>query len=146
MSAARDRVLAASGVLFGAMWLVAAGAKIASPLAAWQFAVHAVPPGLPSKPVLAAVVGGEVLLGAAMCLRALRGLSWSLAGLLAMSATLLAIQAFDPSELLQCGCFGKLFGTPTIGGALVRNATLIAAHLALIVWARRRAAAATPPS
>lgn len=146
MSAARDRVLAVSGVVFGLMWLVAAGAKVLAPIAAYQFATHAVPPGVPAKPALAVVVGAEALLGAAMCLRAVRGLGWSLAGLAAMSVTILVLRAGDPVELLQCGCFGSLFGTQTLEGALVRNAALIAVHVALMLWARRPAASATPTS
>lgn len=146
MSAARDRVLAVSGVVVGLMWLVAAVAKVLSPFAAYQFATHAVPPGVPAKPVLAAIVAGEALLGAAMCLRAVRGLGWSLAGLVAMSVVILVLRAGDPVELIQCGCFGSLFGTQTLEGALVRNTALIAVHVALMLWGKRLAGAATPTS
>lgn len=146
MSAARGRVLAVAGIAFGAMWLLAAGAKVASPSLAYEFASRAVPEGVPTKPALAAVVAGEALLGAAMCLRAVRGLAASLAALVAMSALLLHLLSAGPAELIQCGCFGPLFGSPTLHGALVRNAVLIAVHAALLVWARRGAAAATPTS
>jgi hypothetical protein len=140
------RVLAVAGVLFGAMWLLAAGAKAMSPWLAYEFAARAVPEGVPTKPSLALVVAGEAFLGAAMCLRAVRSLAWSLAGLLAMTAMLVALTSAGPAELIQCGCFGPLFGTPTLAGAIVRNAVLIAAHVALMLWARRVEGAATPTS
>jgi hypothetical protein len=134
VSVARTRVLAAAGVAFGAMWLFAAGAKIASPLASYELVARAVPPGLAPKPLLAAAIAVEACLGAAMVLRAVRGLAWSLAGLAAASATAAVVWA-DAGNQVQCGCFGAFFGA-TLDAALARNAVLAAVHVALMLWCR----------
>jgi hypothetical protein len=138
VSAVRDRVLTAASVAFGLMWLVAAAAKIAAPLVAYEMVAHAVEPGAPSKALLAAAVCGEVALGAAMVLRALQGFALSLVGLVAASAVLLAVRA-SAVEFVPCGCFGDVLGT-SLDGALVRNAVLAAVLVALILWNRKRAA------
>jgi len=138
VSALRDRVLAAASVAFGLMWLVAAAAKLASPLVPYEMVTHAVDPGSPSKALLAAAVACEVALGAAMVLRAVQGFALSLAGLVAASLVLLAVRA-SAAELVPCGCFGDVLGT-TLDGALIRNAVLAAVLVALILWNRKRAA------
>lgn len=139
MTALRDRVLAAASVAFGAMWLVAAAAKISSPLVPYEMVAHAVDPGTPSRTFLAVAVCGEVALGTAMILRAIQGFALSLAGLVAASLVLLAVRK-SAEELVPCGCFGDLLGT-TLDGALVRNAVLAAVLVALILWSRKRVAA-----
>ena len=138
MSALRERVSAVASVAFGAMWLVAAGAKLAFPLVPYELVTHVAPPGVPSKVLLAVAVGAEVALGAAMVLRAVSGLALSLAGLLVASGVLVAVRS-TAGELVPCGCFGDLLGT-TLDGALVRNAVLAAVLVALIVWNRRKSA------
>ena len=139
MSSPRDVVTAVASAVFGAMWLVAAAAKIASPLVPYELVTHVAPPGAASKALLAAAVGAEVALGAAMVLRAVNGFALSLAGLLVASLILLAVRA-TAGELVPCGCFGDLLGT-TLDGALIRNAVLAAALVALILWNRRKSAA-----
>lgn len=135
----KDRVLAVASVLFGAMWLVAAAAKLASPLEPYEMLAHAVPPGTASRAALAVAVCAEVALGAAMVLRAVQGFALTLAGLGAASLVLLEVRR-SASELIPCGCFGDLLGT-SLDGALVRNAVLAAVLVALILWSRRKAAA-----
>lgn len=139
MSRPRDRALAFSCIVFGAMWLVAAGAKIAKASATFELLSRAVPPGLPPKPVIAVVIAAEAFLGTAMCLRAVRGLGWSLAGL-ALTSVALAYMRSQTGELFRCGCFGELLGT-TIAGALLRNAVIAAIHVALIAVCRTKPAA-----
>jgi hypothetical protein len=131
----RTRILAVALFVFGAMWLVAAATKIASPLPAYELTAQAVPPGLHPKVVLAALVAAEVCLGAAMCLRALKGLGWSLVALALASAVLVVLKQRAEEQLIPCGCFGKLFNT-SLEGALVRNAIVGAVHVALILWNR----------
>jgi hypothetical protein len=130
------RVAAVAGVAFGAFWLAAAAAKLARPAAAYELAARAVPPGVSGKALVAAVVGLEAALGAAMCLRAVRGLGPSLAALAALSAALLAVRV-GSGPAFPCGCFGNLLGR-TVDEALLRNAALAAVHVALLVGARRR--------
>jgi methylamine utilization protein MauE len=129
------RVLAVGVFVFGAMWLLAAGTKIASPLPAFELASHAVPTGAPPKPLLAAVIAGETCLGAAMCLRAIRGLVPSLLALLAATGVVWYLKVQAEEELIPCGCFGKLFHT-TLDGALLRNVVLVVVHAGLILWNR----------
>ena len=138
MNALRDRVLTVASVLFGVMWLVAAAAKLASPLVPYEMVAHAVQPGTPSRAVLAAAVACEVALGVGMVLRAVQGFALSLAGLVLASLVLLAVRS-SAAELVPCGCFGDLLGT-TLDGSLVRNAILAAVLVALILWSRKRAA------
>lgn len=135
----RDRVLAIATVAFGAMWLAAAASKVASPLVAYEIVCHVVAPGATAKAFLAAAAALEVALGAAMVLRAVKGFALSLAGLAAASAVLLVVRS-SAGELVPCGCFGDLLGT-TLDGALIRNAVLAAALVALILWSRRKPAA-----
>ena len=137
MTSVRDRVLLAAGIVFGAMWLFAAATKLQAPLAAYELTTRAVPYGA-ARLCLAAVIGAEVLVGAAMVLRAIRGLWASFGGLLLASAALLHVRS-SAGELVPCGCFGKMFGT-TIDDALRNNAVLLAVHVALIVWSRVRPA------
>jgi len=138
VNALRDRVLTVASVLFGVMWLVAAAAKLASPLVPYEMVAHAVQPGTPSRAVLAAAVACEVALGVGMVLRAVQGFALSLAGLVLASLVLLAVRS-SAAELVPCGCFGDLLGT-TLDGSLVRNAILAAVLVALILWSRKRAA------
>jgi hypothetical protein len=139
LSAARDLVLAVASVAFGLMWLVAAAAKLASPLVPYEMVAHAVDPGTPTRAVLAAAVAAEVALGTAMVLRAVQGFALSLAGLAAASFVLFAVRR-SAEELVPCGCFGDVLGT-TLDGALIRNAVLAAVLVALILWSRTRRAA-----
>ena len=110
-------------------------AKIVSPLDAWELASKAVPEGIPAKPLLALVVGGETFLGAAMCLRWIRGLGPSLFGLLFMTGLLLLLKWRVEDEIIRCGCFGRIFGS-TLDTALVEDVVLVGVHVALILWAR----------
>jgi len=121
------------------MWLFAAGAKIASPLAAYELVAHVAPPGATTKALLAAAIACEAALGMAMALRVVRGFGLSLAALAVATAVLLAVRA-NADELVPCGCFGDALGA-TVAESLVRNAVLAAVHVALIVWRRR-----TPPT
>lgn len=132
----KDRIVTGGAVLIGAMWLFAASLKIARPIGAIEMTAHLVPATLPSKAAVAAAVAVETTLGAAMCLRAIRGFLPSLALLLAFSGFLLVARAEEEDTLIPCGCFGDLFGL-TIDGALVRNGVLVAVHVALILWGRR---------
>jgi hypothetical protein len=136
MSAARDRTFVVASLLFGAMWLVAALGKIASPLAPYELVARVAPPGAGSKALLALAVAGEATLGAAMTLRVVRGFGLSLAALAVASGVLLAVLSTD-GELVPCACFGDAFGA-TVRESLVRNAVLGAALVALILWGRRR--------
>jgi hypothetical protein len=120
------------------MWLVAAGGKIASPLAAYELLARVAPPGPTSKALLSLAIAGEATLGAAMMLRVVRGFGLSLAALGVASAVLLAVLSTD-GELVPCACFGDAFGA-TVRESLVRNAVLAAALVALILWSRRREA------
>src|SRR5207247_6868838 len=72
VSRARDALFAAAQFLFGAMWLFAAGAKLASPLVPYEFLARAVAPGPAAKAALVASIVGETLLGAAVVLRPVR--------------------------------------------------------------------------
>jgi HAMP domain-containing protein len=136
VSALRDRVAAVASVAFGLMWLVAAAAKLASPLVPYEMVAHAVDPGTPTKALLAGAVACEVALGVAMVLRAIQGFALSLAGLVAASLVLLAVRS-SAAELVPCGCFGDMLGT-TLDQSLVRNAILAAILVALILWNRKR--------
>jgi hypothetical protein len=133
----KDRIVAGSAVLVGAMWLTAAALKIAHPLGALELSAHFAPAAMPPKAAVAAVVALETTLGAAMCLRAIRGFWPSLAALLLLSGALLLAMSNVQSSLVPCGCFGDLLGT-TIEGALVRNGVLVALHVALILWGRAK--------
>ncbi len=137
MSGPRDRALALASLAFGAMWLFAAGAKIAAPLEAYEFAARVVDPGASAKLALAATVGAEAALGAAMALRVVRGFGLSLVAILAAEAALVHVRAQD-GALVPCGCFGEALGA-TVDQALLRNAVLAAALVGLIVWERRSA-------
>ena len=139
MSSLRGRVLAVSGFLVGAMWLVAAVAKMATPFGAYQLTARAAPPGTPPKVLLAVAVAAETFLGVAMCLRPGRGFGWSLAGLVAVGAAVLIVR-WQVGGFAPCGCFGALFGS-TLDDALLRLAALGVLHVALLVASRRGAAA-----
>ncbi len=131
MSAVRDRVLAVGSAAFGVMWLVAAAAKIASPLEAYELAARVAPAGAASKASLATAVAAEAALGAAMILRVVRGFGLSLLGIAAASGVLLVARDAQ-SAFAPCGCFGDAFGT-TVNDALVRNGVLAAVLAALLV-------------
>jgi hypothetical protein len=118
------------------MWLFAAAAKIASPLASYELVARVAGPGGSTKALLAVAVAAEAALGAAMVLRVLRGFAVSLAGLAVASAVLVGV-VWKDGELVPCGCFGDALGA-TAGESLVRNGVLGAAHVALILWGRRR--------
>lgn len=143
MNRVRDVAVAAAMALFGAMWLFAAGAKLASPLAPYEFLARVVPAGPLAKSVFAASIGIEALLGAAMLLRAIPaavGLALSVAGLAAASATLLMVRARSDG-FVQCGCYGTAVRM-SIDGELAVNAAMAAVLAALLVWmaaTRRRA-------
>jgi methylamine utilization protein MauE len=137
MSPWKDRIVAGAAVLLGAMWLFAASLKIARPVGALELTAHLVPASVPSKAAVAAAVGAETILGAAMCLRAIRGFVPSLALLLVFSGFLLVARSQVEGTLVPCGCFGDLFGA-SIDEALVRNGVLVALHLGLILWGRAK--------
>lgn len=133
----KDRILTGAAIAFGAMWLTSASLKIARPLGALELASQLAPAALPPKVTVGVLVGLETTLGAAMCLRAIRGLWPSLAALLLLGAPLLIGLSKVKDTLMPCGCFGDLLGT-TIEGALVRNGVLVALHVALILWGRAK--------
>jgi hypothetical protein len=137
VSAARERVLAVGGVAFGAMWLFAAVAKTMRPVAAFELVSRATPPGVSPKLVVAGAVAAEAFLGAAMCMRAVKSLRWSLAGLAVATAALLSMR-IQVGPKFHCGCFGTTLGA-TVDEALLRNAVLVVIHVGLIVWARTKA-------
>jgi hypothetical protein len=137
VSRARDVSFAAASVVFGAMWLFAAGAKVAAPLPAYEFLSRALPPGPVAKSVFVAAVAAESLLGALMLLRAIapmRGFALTLAGLAAASGMLLFVRS-KADGLLQCGCYGHVFFS-SIDGELVLDASMAAILIALLVWGR----------
>jgi hypothetical protein len=138
VSRGKEVTLTVCGVVFGAMWLLAAAGKIASPLSAYELTVYALPAGTTAKAALTLAVALEVFLGAAMCLRVVRSFVWSLAGLLVAIGLLLLVRS-RAEELVPCGCFGDFLGT-TVDGALVRDGVLVAIHAALILWSRIRTA------
>jgi len=145
MSRARDVSFAAASVLFGAMWLLAAGAKVWTPLPAYEFLARAVPAGPAAKAVFVAGVAAESLLGALMVLRAIapaRAFAATLAGLALASALLVVVRSKAGGQL-QCGCYGHVLFS-SIDGELTLNAALTAILVALLVWAgatRSRASA-----
>jgi hypothetical protein len=139
LSTWKERLLTGGAVLFGAMWITSAVLKLARPLGAIELASHVAPDGMSSKAAVAAVVGAETALGAAMCLRAIRGYVPSLAALVVLSGVLVLVWRRGEGTLVPCGCFGDLFGTTAMEG-LVRNAVLVPAHVALILWGRAKAA------
>lgn len=144
----RDVTFAVASIAFGAMWLFAAGAKVMSPLPAYEFLTRALPAGLAAKAVLVAGVTAESLLGAAMLLRAIRAapaFAMSLAGLAAACALLLDVRS-KASGILQCGCYGHVFYS-TIDGELVFDAAMAAVLVALLAWGfRGRASSASTSS
>jgi hypothetical protein len=135
----KERVLTGAAVLFGAMWITSAWLKLHRPLGAIELVAHVTPDGMSSKAAVAAVVGAEATLGALMCLRAIRGFVPSLAALVLLSGVLVLVWQRGEGTLVPCGCFGDLFGTTALEG-LVRNAVLVAAHVALILWGRAKGA------
>lgn len=136
-----DRVRTAAATCIGAIWIVAAVAKLLRPEAAWEFAARTAPAGVPPRVILATVVGCEAALGVAMVVRAVRSGWPSLAGVVAFTAALLAARARVGPDL-PCGCFGALLGA-TVGDALVRNATFALLHVPLLL-PRRVSGAANP--
>lgn len=130
----REKLVAGLSIAFGAMWLVAAATKASAPLESYEFTSYVAAPGWPAKALVVAAVAGEAALGAAMCLRAVRGLGWSLAALAAAEAALLVARHRAAGELLRCGCFGGLAAS-TVEEALLRNGILAAVHVAGIVVA-----------
>jgi hypothetical protein len=143
MSRVSDVVTSVAQAAFGAMWLFAAGAKLASPLAVYELTAHVAPPGAASKALVAAAIAGETLLGAAMVLRVVRGFGLSIAGLAALTGVLLAVRA-AAGELVPCGCLGDALA-PTLDGAILRNAVLASILAALMVWRRLGRTADTIP-
>lgn len=139
MSVRRDRIVACAAVLVGAMWLTSAALKIARPLEAVEMTAHVVPGGASSKAAVAMAVGAETVLGAAMCLRAIRGFVPSLVALVLLSGVLAVVWHRGEGTLVPCGCFGDLFGTTALEG-LLRNCVLAALHVALILWGRAKPA------
>jgi hypothetical protein len=139
MSLVRERATAVATFLLGATWLFAALSKLSGPLEAYEFAARVVPAGVTAKGAVAATVGAEAALGAAMMLRACVGLWPSLVGLALATAALLMVRAAE-GGMVPCGCMGESLGA-TIDQALVRNAVLAAPIVALIVWRRVRAPA-----
>lgn len=137
MNRARDIAFAAASIVFGATWLFAAGAKVWTPLPAYEFVARALPPGFVAKSAFVAAVAAESLLGSLMVLRAIppmRAFVASLAGLAAACAMLLLVRS-KAGGLLQCGCYGHVFFS-SIDGELVLNASMMAALIALLAWGR----------
>jgi hypothetical protein len=135
VSRARDAAFAVATALVGAMWLFAAGAKVAAPQPAYEFLAHALPHGPAAKSVFVAGVAAESLLGSLMLLRAipaLRGFAFSLAGLASAGAVLLVVRSKGGGDL-QCGCYGRSFNS-SIDGELVLDAVVAAVLAALLVW------------
>jgi hypothetical protein len=134
VSRVRDAVFVVASVLFGAMWLFAAGAKAWAPLPAYEFVGYAVPLGIVAKLAIVGAVGAEALLGAAMILRATRGFGWSLAMLVGTVGVLFWVRAAAGGEA-PCGCYSNAFET-RIDDELVRDGVIAAVHAGLIVWQR----------
>lgn len=134
MSRVRDAVCLGASVLFGAMWLFAAGAKAWAPLPAYEFIGYAVPLGITAKLTVVGAVAAEALLGAAMILRAARGFGWSLAMLVCTVAVLFWVRAAAGGEA-PCGCYSNAFET-RIDDELVRDGVIAAVHAGLIFWQR----------
>jgi uncharacterized membrane protein len=137
VSRARDVAFTVASVLFGAMWLFAAAAKIAAPLTAYEFVARVVPPGLPAKTALVVAIAAETLLGAAMALRAVgaaRGFSLSLLGLAVACVALVRVQMHAKvGEIVQCGCYGDAFAG-TLVDELVRNGVMAGVLGVLLAW------------
>ena len=139
MSSAKDRTLAVALGLVGGFWIFVAVAKTAGPLASLELASSVLPATVPAKQALAAMIGVEMALGAAMCLRAIRGFVPSLGLFAVLSGVLLVARSKSESSLGPCGCFGELFGA-SVEQMLVFDGVLIALHVALILWGRAKAA------
>lgn len=142
MSRVRDAVFVVASVLFGAMWLFAAGAKAWAPLPAYEFIGYAVPLGVTAKLTVVGAVAAEALLGASMILRATRGFGWSLAMLAGTVGVLFWVRTAAGGEA-PCGCYSNAFET-RIDDELVRDGMIAAVHAALIVW--QRLARVPPPA
>jgi hypothetical protein len=129
------------------MWIVAATAKIKSPMLAYEFVARLATPGAVSKAVLIAVITAETLLGAVMVLlaiRAIHGFLLSLFGLAAACGALWYVQAHAKvGEIIQCGCYGDAF-RGSLNEELVRNGAMAGVLVVLIAWGvlQRR----TPPT
>jgi len=130
---------AATSVLFGAMWLFAAAAKIVRPLAAYEFAARVATPGIAAKSSLIVAITAETLLGAAMALRAVsavRGFLLSLVGLAVACGALFQVRAHAKvGEIIQCGCYGDAL-SGSLDDELVRNGVMAGVLVLLIVWSR----------
>ncbi len=141
----RGSVTTAAIYALGFFWAAAAAAKLLDPLGTYEFGLRVVGPGTAAKAGVVVTVFIEALLGMAMLLRIVRGLALSLAGLAVGTASLLVARASQGGEV-PCGCFPLLADT-TIDQALVRNAAIAAAVVALLVWnavARDSAPAPSP--
>ncbi len=112
-----------------AMWLVSAAAKLLSPLPAYELIAADVGGGGTAHATFAAIVGAEVLLGALMSLRVVRGLYASLGLLLVFTTALLRVRSVWGGTF-ACGCFGD---TATIDDALLRNGILAGVVAAMIL-------------
>lgn len=134
MSRVRNAVFVGASVLFGAMWLFAAGAKAWVPLPAYEFIGYAVPPGMVAKLAIVGAVAAEALLGASMILRATRGFGWSLAMLAGAVGVLFWVRAAAGGEA-PCGCYSNAFET-RIDDELVRDGVVAAVHAGLVFWQR----------
>lgn len=135
-----DVSLRGAAVLFGAMWLLAAGTKTWDVLPAYEFTARVVPPGGATVAALAATVAVETALGAGMVLGLLRGFVPTCLGLLAALGALWRVKVQHDGRI-PCGCFST-FAETTVDEAIVRNVALagVAAALAMVAFARDRSA------
>jgi len=137
-------VFAVASVVFGAMWLFAAGAKLVSPTAAYEFAGRVVPAGHAAKAALIVVITAETLLGAAMVLRAVGAVRGFLASIVLLGVACGALHHVEShakvGEEIQCGCYGDAFAG-SLSRELGRNAWMAGALVVLVAWgliARRK--------
>lgn len=134
-SSASGRVLRATSIAFGLMWLVASVSKAVAPLEPWEFASRATGTGGQATGWLAlslgAAAGIEAALGVAMILGAVRGFFASAVMLAVATAALLKVR-HDHGGVIPCGCFSA-FATSSVDGALTRNYVLIAVAVAAAV-------------
>jgi len=112
-----------------AMWLVSAGAKLLTPLPAYELIAADVGGGTTAHLTFAVLVGAEVLLGVLMALGVIRGLYASLGLLLVFTTALIRVRAAWGGTF-SCGCFGD---TATIDEALLRNGILAGVVAAMIL-------------
>ncbi len=111
-------VVAASALL----WLAAAGAKIAEPFPAYEFAVRLAGGGTAAKALVVTEVFVEVLLGVAILSRGVRTVPAAVGSLVWLglaSVALLVVQG-QGHGAAACGCFATL-ADETVSEALGRN-------------------------